>query len=171
MRLANAGGLPFDYTDYATQLRDFADETKRLATQRKLSDSFDSKSLLRAIDDFGEEAARADKRRREDIQDAEKSLLGEGAAGDSRSLTRLRRINDALIQTERALIDDRGLRGRTWYKHQVYAPGFYTGYAALPFPDLRQAIEDGRAADAGEAANRITEAIKRATEILKKGRE
>lgn len=170
LRLANAGGLPLDYNDYALALRDFAGETKRLANRKKLGDSFDAKALLHAIDDFGEEAARVEKRRREDVLDIEKSLR-EGASEDPRTRARLRRINEALIQTERALIDDRGLRGRTWYKHQVYAPGFYTGYAALPFPDLRQAIEDGRAADANEAAGRIVEAIKRATEILKKGRE
>ncbi len=74
------------------------------------------------------------------------------------------------MQAERALIDDRGLHGRTWFKHQIYAPGFYTGYAALPLPDLRQVIEDGRGSDAKEAANRITEAVKRATEVLKQGR-
>jgi N-acetylated-alpha-linked acidic dipeptidase len=170
MRLADAGGLPLDYTDYATQLRVFAEETKRLANRKTLGNSFDSKSLLRAIEDFGEAAARIEKRRREDILDSEKSSKA-GAAEDSRAVARLRRINDALIQTERAFLDDRGLRGRTWYKHQVYAPGFYTGYAALPFPDLRQAIEDGRVADAGEAANRIIEALKRATEVLQKGRE
>jgi N-acetylated-alpha-linked acidic dipeptidase len=169
MRLADAGGLPLDYTDYATQLREFAEETKRLANRKTLGGSFDSKSLLRAIEDFAEAAARIEKRRREDILDSEKS--NKAGAEDSRAVARLRRINDALIQTERALIDDRGLRGRSWYKHQIYAPGFYTGYAALPFPDLRQAIEDGRVADAGEAANRIIEAIKRATEVLEKGRE
>lgn len=167
MRLADAGGLQLDYTDYAAQLREFAEETKRLANRKSLGGSFDSKSLLRAIEDFEEAAARIEKRRREDILDSEKK----DGAEDSRAVTRLRRINDALIQTERALIDDRGLRGRSWYKHQVYAPGFYTGYAALPFPDLRQAIEDGRVADAGEAANRIIEAIKRATGVLEKGRE
>jgi N-acetylated-alpha-linked acidic dipeptidase len=82
----------------------------------------------------------------------------------------LRKINDALMQTERALIDERGLQGRAWFKHQIYAPGFYTGYAALPLPDLRQAIEDGRAAEANEAAARITAAIRRAIEVLKQGR-
>ena len=169
MRLADAGGLPLNYTDYAAQLRDFASETMRLANRRKLGDSFDEKSLRRAIDDFGEEAAKIEKRRQELVLDAEKSSM-EGSS-DSRDVSRLRRINEALMQTERALIDDRGLRGRTWYKHQVYAPGFFTGYAALPFPDLRQAIEDGRVADAGEAAIRITDAIKRATDILKKGRD
>lgn len=160
LRLADASGLPFDYTDYAAQLRDFANETNRIAMRRKLGESFDGKSLFRAIDDFAEEAAKIEKRRREDVLD-----------DDARSTARLERINDALIQAERALIDQRGLKGRTWFKHQVYAPGFYTGYAALPFPDLRQAIEDGRAGDAHEAAERIVAAIKRATEVLKKGRE
>lgn len=170
LRLANAGGLPLDYSDYAAQLRDFANETKRMANRKKLPESFDSKSLLTSIEDFSDEAAKIEKRRQEEILAVEKSLK-KGETEDARAVGRLRRINEALIQAERALIDDRGLRGRTWYKHQVYAPGFYTGYAALPFPDLRQAIEDGRAADANEAAGRITEAIKRATEVLKKGRE
>jgi len=170
MRLADAEGLPLDYTDYAAQLREFVNETKRMAVRRKLGDMFDSKSLLGAIDDFADGGGKIDKRRREDILSAEKFLLtgGNNAPG---SVARLQRINDALIRAERALTDDRGLRGRSWFKHQIYAPGFYTGYAALPLPDLRQAIEDGRASDAKEAADRITEAIRRATEVLKKGRE
>ncbi len=164
LRLADAAGLPFDYTDYASQLREFVNETKRLAVRHKLADSFDAKSLLNAVDNFADEAAKVDKRRHSEVLDAEKSSGGDAIA-------RLRRLNDALMQAERALIDDRGLHGRTWFKHQIYAPGFYTGYAALPLPDLRQAIEDGRAGDASEAAGRITEAIKRATEVLKHGRE
>jgi N-acetylated-alpha-linked acidic dipeptidase len=163
LRLADAAGLPFDYTDYASQLREFVNETKRLAVRHKLADSFDAKSLLNAVDNFADEAAKVDKRRHSEVLDAEKSSGGDAIA-------RLRRLNDALMQAERALIDDRGLHGRTWFKHQIYAPGFYTGYAALPLPDLRQAIEDGRAGDASEAAGRITEAIKRATEVLKQGR-
>jgi N-acetylated-alpha-linked acidic dipeptidase len=164
LRLADAEGLPLDYTDYASQLKEFVNETKRLAVRHKLADSFDAKSLLNAVDDFADEAAKLDKRRRSEVIDVEK-----GSGGDS--IVRLQRINDALLQAERALTDDRGLQGRTWFKHQIYAPGFYTGYAALPLPDLRQAIEDGRAADASEAARRITEAIKRASDVLKKGRE
>lgn len=160
LRLANAGGLPFDYEDYAAQLRDFADETTRLANRKKLGGAFDAKPLLKAIQNLNDEAEKIDKRRvdleRQDPASANPKLA---------------RLNDALMQAERALIDDRGLRGRTWFKHQVYAPGFYTGYAALPFPDLRQAIEDGRAQDAAEASVRITDAIERATEVLKRGRE
>lgn len=159
MRVGDAAGLPFDYTAYAAELREFVNETKRLANQKKRGDWVDEKRLLDAINDFADEAAKIDKRRGDTLDDAEQNTA------------RLRRINDALMQAERALIDDRGLRGRTWYKHQIYAPGFYTGYAALPLPDLRQAIEDGRAGDAKVAAERIVDAIRRAAEVLKKGRE
>ena len=163
LRIADAEGLPLDYTDYASQLREFVNETKTMALRRKLGDSYEAKALLDAVNDFAEEAAKIDKRRRSEVSEVDKSP----SAG---ALTSLRRINDALIQTERALVDDRGLQGRTWYKHQIYAPGFYTGYAALPLPDLRQAIQDGRAAEANEAAARIISAIRRATEVLKQGR-
>ena len=159
LRLANSQGLSLDYTDYAAQLRDFVNETVRLANRRKLPNSFDAKSLLKAIENFGEEAQKIQKRRM-DLERRESNAQAED----------LRRLNDALMQAERAFIDDRGLRGRSWFKHQIYAPGFYTGYAALPLPDLRQAIEDGRAADAAEAGRLVTEAIERATEVLKKGR-
>ncbi|MDX6501241.1 MAG: N-acetylated-alpha-linked acidic dipeptidase [Blastocatellia bacterium] len=164
LRLADAEGLPFDYTDYASQLKEFVNETKRLAVRRQLGDSFDSKALLSAVEDFADEAAKLDKRRRAEVIEVEKVSGGDSTA-------RLQRINQALMQAERALTDDRGLRGRTWFTHQIYAPGFYTGYAALPLPDLRQAIEDRRGSDASEAAKRITEAIKRATEVLKHGRD
>lgn len=157
MRFAGAHALPFDYTDYAAQLREFVNETQRLANRKKLGNAFDAKAMLDAIEGLADEAAKIERNRRSELRDADSAQL--------------KRINDALIQAERALVDERGLRGRPWYRHQVYAPGFYTGYAALPFPDLRQAITDGRAADAGAAAERITMAIKRASEVLKKGRE
>jgi N-acetylated-alpha-linked acidic dipeptidase len=170
LRLANASGLPFDYTDYAEQLREFLTETKRAGARRNLADSFDSKAMKEAIDDLAEEAARIDKRRRETVSELERERV---EANDShpRAAARLQRINEALVNAERALTDEQGLRGRAWYKHQIYAPGFYTGYAAQPFPDLRQAIEDNNGANAREASVRITRAIRRATEVLKKGRD
>jgi N-acetylated-alpha-linked acidic dipeptidase len=94
-------------------------------------------------------------------------------ANDSyrRAEARLKLINDALLGTERALTDVRGLRGRPWYRHQIYAPGFYTGYAAQPLPDFRQALEDRSAGNAKEALDRIVAAMKRATEVLSKARD
>jgi len=173
LRLAMASGLPFDYTDYATQIREYLTETERTAGRRKLADSFDAKTLAAAVNDFAEEAARVDKRRRETILEFGKAApqAEKENANSLELMQRLHRINDALIATERALTDTRGLRGRAWYTHQIYAPGFYTGYAAQPLPDLRQAIEDRNAANAREAAARITEALRRATNALRKARE
>ena len=68
-------------------------------------------------------------------------LLGDEARPQPRAAVRLRSINDALIAVERAFTDERGLRGRTWYTHQIYAPGFYTGYSVKTMPAVREAIE------------------------------
>jgi N-acetylated-alpha-linked acidic dipeptidase len=170
LRLAEAPGLPFDYADYADQIRDFANETQRTAARRRMNDSFDVKALLDAAKELGDEAARANTRRRELLEEIERTRT---RADDShpRAVARLRRLNDATIAAERALTDSRGLRGRPWYRHQIYAPGFYTGYAAQPLPDLRQAVDDRNTANAREAAQRIAEAIRRATQTLKAGRE
>ena len=153
MRLADAAGLSFDYTDYANQIRNYFAETMKLARLRNLASGLDEKSMTDAIDDFAKAADRIEKNRQEAIR--------------SSNRTRLAKINEALIQAERAFVDDRGLRGRSWYKHEIYAPGFYTGYAAQPLTDFRQAIDDRNGANARESLERIVEAIKRATNTLK----
>ena len=88
------------------------------------------------------------------------------AINQPRAGARLQHINDALIAVERDLTDARGLRDRNWYTHQIYAPGTYTGYAAQPLPDFRQALDDRNTANAKEGLQRIVEAIKRATKTL-----
>jgi N-acetylated-alpha-linked acidic dipeptidase len=50
-------------------------------------------------------------------------------------------VNEELLRTERVLTDPNGLPGRPWYKHQLYAPGFYTGYGVKTIPAVREAIE------------------------------
>jgi N-acetylated-alpha-linked acidic dipeptidase len=153
MRLADADGLSFDYTDYATEIREFFRDAVQIAGRRNLGSAFDEKAMSAALDDFAKEAERMEKARQDAIK-----------AGDR---GRLAKINDALMNAERQFIDPRGLRGRAWYKHQIYAPGFYTGYAAQPLTDFRQALDDRNAAQAKEGLERIVEAVKRATQTLK----
>lgn len=169
LRLANARALPFDYADYALELRNFINETQKTAARRKLADDFDAKALLDAVKDLSDEAARVQSRRTQLLEEIESRTR----AGDTqpRALMPLKRINDSLIAAERALTDERGLRNRAWYRHQIYAPGLYTGYAAQPLPDLRQAIDDRNTTNAREAAVRITEAIRRAVNVLRDGRQ
>jgi N-acetylated-alpha-linked acidic dipeptidase len=161
MRLAGADGLPLDYRDYASQIREFFDESMKTAKRRNLASGFDEKPMMEAIQKFSDEAARAEKARQDAMTESR----------DARTDAKLRRLNDALIAVERALTDGRGLRGRTWYTHQIYAPGTYTGYAAQPLPDFRQALEDRNTTNAREALERIVEALNRATEVLRKARE
>jgi N-acetylated-alpha-linked acidic dipeptidase len=155
MRLADADGLSFDYTDYAGQVREFFSEALKLARLRNLAGSLDDKTMTAAIEDFAKEAERVEKNRQDAIRSSDRAKLA--------------KINDALVQAERQFIDPKGLRGRAWYKHQIYAPGFYTGYAAQPLTDFRQALDDRNAVNAKEGLERIVEAIKRATNTLRKG--
>lgn len=157
LRLVEADALPFDYTDYAKQIRDYFSEALRVAGRRNLASAFDEKSMNQALDDFAREAERVNKLRQDAVRDSDRA--------------RLVRVNDALIQTERQLIDPRGLRGRAWYKHQIYAPGFYTGYAAQPLTDFRQALDDRNGENAKEALEKIVQAIKRATTTLRQAHD
>ncbi len=126
--------------------------------------------MTRAIESFAEEADRIEKAKRETLTDLERSRA-EANDRHARAVGRLKKINDALMMAERSLTDGRGLRGREWYTHQIYAPGTYTGYAAQPLPDFRQALEDRNGSNAKEALERIVSAIDRATETLKKARD
>ena len=56
--------------------------------------------------------------------------------------TQLRDINRTLFQSEQALTDEAGLPERAWFKHLLYAPGFYTGYGVKTMPGIREAVED-----------------------------
>ena len=161
MRLAEADGLPFDYTDYANQIREFFNEAVKFAKRRSLESSFDEKAMHAAVDDFLKEAARVEKNRQTAILQI----------ANSENESKLKSINDALVKAERALIDSRGLRGRTWYKHEIYAPGIYTGYAAQPLTDFQQALDDRNTTNAKESLERVVEAIKRATNVLRQARD
>jgi N-acetylated-alpha-linked acidic dipeptidase len=122
------------------------------------------------LDDFAKEAARVEKSRTEAIREVQDSRT---QANDrhARALAKLKGINDALIAVERSFIDERGLRGRPWYRHQIYAPGTYTGYAAQPLPDFRQGLDDRSSGNAKEGLERIVAVIKRATETLRQARD
>jgi N-acetylated-alpha-linked acidic dipeptidase len=170
MRLADAEGLPFDYVDYAKQIREFFNESFKTAKRLKLASGLNDKEMLEAIDDFAKEAARVEKNRQETIQEIQRTRV---QANDShpRAVAKLQKINDVLIAVERNFIDERGLRGRPWYRHHIYAPGLYTGYAAQPLPDFRQGLDDRNSANAKESLQRIIELLKGATETLRQARD
>ncbi len=68
-------------------------------------------------------------------------------------------LDDALMQTERAMLRDAGLPRRSWFKHQIYAPGFYTGYGVKTLPAIREAIEQRNWIEAEQQINLVAETI------------
>jgi N-acetylated-alpha-linked acidic dipeptidase len=163
MRLASADVLPYSYTNLASTVQGYVGELQKLLDSERdevveLNRQIDEGTYA-AIDDPWEPM----------VIPAKKAVpphlafapLQNGAAALTASANRysealaaarqrgdtvladgsLRGVNALLIQSERRLINDAGLPKRPWYKHQLYAPGLYTGYGVKTVPAVREAIE------------------------------
>jgi len=78
----------------------------------------------------------------------------------------LRSVNAKLMQAERQMTDEGGLPKRPWYRHLLYAPGFYTGYAVKTMPGVREAIEQKQYASAESEIGRVAKALEREAALL-----
>jgi N-acetylated-alpha-linked acidic dipeptidase len=83
-------------------------------------------------------------------------------------------LDEILINTERVLTSNEGLPRRPWFKHEIYAPGFYTGYGVKTLPAVREAIEqrnwkevDEQMGVVAKAIERMADEIDHATKIVK----
>ena len=102
----------------------------------------------------------------------EKAKANGGAVLNNASLDAL---NELLIQSERKLISAEGLPGRPWYRHEVYAPGVYTGYGVKTMPAIRESIEqkkwklaDEGVVEVGRVLNAEAALVNQAAEELEK---
>jgi N-acetylated-alpha-linked acidic dipeptidase len=57
---------------------------------------------------------------------------------------------------------------RPWFKHAIYAPGEYTGYAAVVIPGVNEAIDADDLPRASAQSQELTDAINRAAEVMEK---
>src|SRR3989441_7802002 len=197
MRLAGADVLPYDFTGLAETVGRYVREVEKL-----LKDKQDSvRELNRQIDE-GVFSATNDPREplvppaKEEIPpflnfaplgnavdaltraaDRYERALTKAAATGGAALAKpeAQALNATLLQSERALTSADGLPRRPWYRHQVYAPGFYTGYGVKTLPGIREAIEQKNWKEADEQIGRVartlgaeTDAITRAAEQLDK---
>jgi N-acetylated-alpha-linked acidic dipeptidase len=71
-----------------------------------------------------------------------------------------------LMAVERALTLKDGLPGRPWYKHQIYAPGLYTGYGVKTLPAVRESIEQKQWKRAEEQIVRVGKALENAAAAI-----
>jgi N-acetylated-alpha-linked acidic dipeptidase len=163
LRLADADLLPFEFGDFADTVQTYLKELKTLS--QKMQD--DIKERNREIEE-GVFKATNDPKRPQISPPAEEvppHLNFAPMENASEALTRsameyhkaleqanangggmlasasLKQVNKLLIDSERKLTNAAGLPNRPWFKHQLYAPGFYTGYAAKTVPAVREAIE------------------------------
>ncbi len=72
---------------------------------------------------------------------------------------KLRTLNGKLMKMEQALTDEGGLPRRSWYKHRIYAPGFYTGYGVKTLPGVREAIEQKNWKEAREEIGKLAKTL------------
>ncbi len=173
LRLADADLLPFEFTALADTVRQYVNQLKKL-----LRDKQDEiRERNREIEE-GVFSATSDPREtflppaREEappylnfapLDNAVEALTrsaaryhlavekAEADGGKALEVAALRQVNISLIETERELTNAEGLPRRPWFKHQIYAPGFYTGYEVKTIPAVREAIEQNRWDEANTA--------------------
>jgi N-acetylated-alpha-linked acidic dipeptidase len=76
------------------------------------------------------------------------------------------RLNQALRGAERALLVPEGLPHRSWFRHAIYAPGEYTGYAAVVIPGVNEALDKGDSDRARQQLAVLATALERAAKTL-----
>ncbi|MEO5902505.1 MAG: transferrin receptor-like dimerization domain-containing protein, partial [Gemmatimonadaceae bacterium] len=131
-------------------------------TRRDAPPQFNFAPLLNAVDSLSHAASRYDRAFTSGTVSASAaaSLAGRSAA--------IKSINMRLLQAERSMTSNDGLKGRSWYRHMLYAPGFYTGYGVKTMPGAREAIEQGSWTDVNAEILRIASALNREAALVSK---
>ena len=191
LRLADADVLPFEFgpsaeaiASYAKEVAALADETRqeterrnRLIREGRFEAAADPKETFVAPKpqtpvpplDFGALRRAVDRLSR---SAKEHDAASPGAA--RLSLEAKKALDAVLLKSERALTRDEGLPRRPWFKHAIYAPGFYTGYGVKTLPGIREAIEERKWDEAAaqiegtaRVIDRYSAEIERATRLLR----
>lgn len=159
MRVASADVAPLRFSGYGRGLSDDLGEIRTDVAKRArtagATNAFrpDFSSITKAIAELDAAGKAADAA-------ADRVI----ASGDAGAATRM---SEALTQVERAFLNQEGLPGRPWFKHELIGPGLTTGYAPWPFPSLREAVEKKDAAMFDVEARKIVAAINAGTAKLK----
>lgn len=141
MRLADARILPFEFTNFAETVGGYVDEIAKMPKQ-----DVDVSPLRRSV-----------ARLKQAADDYDRALRSVANTGDLRADAQA--LNALLYQSERKLLSEAGLPRREWFKHQIYAPGFYTGYGVKTLPGAREAIEQKNWVEAAEQIKIISQTL------------
>jgi N-acetylated-alpha-linked acidic dipeptidase len=185
MRLAGADLLPFEFADLADTIHLYLKELKKMADDERAKLIEQDKEI-----EEGVFSATSDPRRPrvapphvdvppflnfaplDNAADAltnsaeryQEALKKAWVAGISPAM--LQDLNQKLMESERRLSTPEGLLRRPWYKHMIYAPGVYSGYAAKTLPGVREAIEQKQWAEANSEIARVAAVLDGETALI-----
>ena len=149
LHMADADVLPYDYVTYARQIQAYLATAQGRAKDAGLN--LDFNAALAAANRFAAEAA---------------MVMGKQLAGVGNPAV----LNASLRAVEGDLLAPEGLPGRPWFRYTIFAPGEYTGYAAVVIPGVNEAIDARDATRAQAQMANVTAALVRATETLEEVR-
>jgi N-acetylated-alpha-linked acidic dipeptidase len=180
LRASQAELIPAHETDFAASVAGYADELHKLSENMRTK----TRELNKLLDDDAYKlAANPDKPRAappradevpylnfseldnavQKLEQSAKAFDKEYArvdASDDAALNGEReRVNSTLSILEQSLMDPRGLPGRDWYQHMIYAPGAHTGYGVKTLPGIREAIEERRWEEANQYIGVVSRAL------------
>ncbi|HEX5410350.1 MAG TPA: M28 family metallopeptidase [Terriglobia bacterium] len=171
MRLADADILPLDYSELTDTVRSYVNELKELLRRQQAESKELNTEIQEGVfsatsdpqkpfvepkpEDFPpflnfaplDNGVAALDRSADHFQKAMQAVESNGGAALAHAS--LAHVNQLIIGTERKLTRPEGLPGRAWYRHELYAPGVYTGYDVKTLPGVREAIEQRRWEEAG----------------------
>ena len=124
LRMSNADVLPYDYEDYGKEILVYLDAARTKSKERFGDKAPDFSAALESARQLRDAGAKMLQKQRKMPGSPE-------------------RMNAKLRDAERALLIPEGLPNRPWYRHAIYAPGQYTGYAAVVIPGVNEAIDRG----------------------------
>jgi len=145
LHMADADVLPYDYVTYGKEIEQYLD-----AAQKKASDAHVTLDFAAA-----NAAAKRFTAAAETVRQKQDHPTGNEAG-----------LNTSLRAVESDLLSPEGLPRRPWYKHTIYAPGSYAGYAAEVLPGVNEALDRDDAATFQQEAAALTAALSRASARL-----
>ncbi len=154
LRLADADILPYGYDDYGKAIEKYLLELEDELKKENLSEKLQFEDAKKAAANFS---------------DVAKTLSGKLAQAGAQGISnpeRLAKLNRSLLQVERDFLLENGLPGRPWFRHAFYAPGVYTGYAAVVLPGVREAVNGRDWATAAQQLFLVQTVVEKATASL-----
>lgn len=181
LRMADADMLPFDYkklystaNNYATDLMNATDNMREATViENRLLDQNIYKLAADPTKTYIQPKTK-DEVPYVDFSPLQNALIALNRSTDSlgvytkkNSASSNGNINLALAHAEQQLLLADGLPRRSWYRHSLYAPGFYTGYGVKTLPGIREAIEQRNWTEAQHEIDQAAQVIEKLAGYLK----